>query len=172
MRGRKPKPIEQRIREGNPGHRPLPEPVLIAGRPDLQELVEPPDHLPRYGRQFWSETIVELVSVGVVDRIDVSLLEQLCVQYTRIRQAQDVLAEDGLFARGSTGQIREHPALKIEREATLLFLRLAEQFGIGALARARLGLTEVHRRSLAQEMQTALGDDDMTPIDVEVVEIP
>jgi P27 family predicted phage terminase small subunit len=170
VRGRKPKPVEQKIAEGNPGKRPLPEVLLIAGRPDLQELAVAPAHLPRYAREFWSATIVELVKVGVVDRIDVSLLEQLAVQYCRIRQAQDVLAEDGLFARGSTGQIREHPAVKIEREATTLFMRLAEGFGIGAMARARLGLTEVHRRSLAQEMEDMLGPMDMTPIDVEVVE--
>lgn len=142
----------------------------MGGRPELAEIAEPPEHLPRYAQEFWRETIVRLVEVGVIDRVDIALLEALSVAYCRMRQARDVLAVDGLFSIGSTGTIKAHPAVQIERDATLNFMRLAESFGIGALARARLGLAEVHRRTLAQEMHDLLGGEDLTPIDVEVVE--
>jgi hypothetical protein len=51
---RQPKPIEQRLREGvsasgrsDVSHRQVPRPVMIAGRPDLEELAEPPDEVGR-----------------------------------------------------------------------------------------------------------------------------
>lgn len=172
MRGRKPKPVEQRELEGNAGKRPLPEPVLIGGRPELADLAVPPSTLPEDAQEFWEETVAMLVEVGMIDRVDVPVLEQLAVQYARIRGAQRVIAEFGYFAKGSTGQVVEHPALKIEREATGMFLRIAEHYGLTPVARTRLGLAELHRRSLESEMQSALGEPTLTAIDVESVEVP
>jgi P27 family predicted phage terminase small subunit len=164
MRGPKPKPVEQKRKEGNPGKRPLPEPLLVGGRPQKHELEEPPDHLPAEAQEFWRESVTRLIEVGIVDRVDVPVLEQLCTQYARIRQAQRVLAEDGHFVRGSVGQLREHPAMKIERDATQLFLKIAEHYALTPIARTRLGLAELHRRSLAAEMTDALGTANLTPV--------
>jgi P27 family predicted phage terminase small subunit len=163
VRGRKPKPIEQRQREGNSGNRPLPETTLVAGRPEKHELADPPDHLPNDAKGFWRESVARLIEVGIVDRVDVPVLEQMSVQYARIRQAQRVLAEDGHYTRGSVGQLRPHPALKIEQDATALFLKMAEQYALTPVARTRLGLAELHRRSLQDEISGALGDANLRP---------
>lgn len=164
IRGRKPKPLEQRQREGNAGHRRLPEPVIIGGRPALAELEEPPAHLPDEAKDFWRDSVQRLIEVGVVDRVDVPVLEQLSVQYARIRQAQRVLREDGHFVRGSVGQLRPHPALKVEQDATILFLKMAEHYALTPIARTRLGLAELHRRSLADELKSGLGGAELTPV--------
>ena len=105
--------------------RALPEPLLVAGRPAAGELSEPPEHLPADAQAFWRDTVARLVDVGLIDRVDVPMLEQLAVQYARIRAAQKVIAAYGMFTRGSVGQIREHPAVRIEREATRVFLALS-----------------------------------------------
>lgn len=157
MRGRKPKPVEQKIAEGNPGKRPLPQTMLVSGRPELAEIAEPPEHLSDDAKEFWRESVTRLVEVGIIDRVDVPVLEQMAEQYARVRAAQRVVKEVGMFAKGSTGQIREHPALRIEREATTLFLKLAEHYALTPIARTRLGLAELHRRSLAEELQSGLG---------------
>jgi len=52
-----PKPVEQKIREGNPGRRPLPEPMLVAGRPRRGELDTPPSHLAEDAQAFWRGTV-------------------------------------------------------------------------------------------------------------------
>jgi P27 family predicted phage terminase small subunit len=163
VKGRKPKPIEERVRDGNPGKRPLPEPMLIGGRPNLDELNEPPAHLPEDAKEFWRDSVTRLVEVGIVDRVDVPALEQLAIQYARVRGAQKVIAEVGYFATGSTGQVKEHPAVKLEREATNLLLKLSEHFGLTPVARARLGLAELTRRSLASEMEEGLGKTTLRP---------
>src|SRR5947209_5189831 len=81
-------------------------------------------------------------------RVDMPMLEAMSIQYARAMQARRVLRSEGLFTSGSVGQLREHPAVKIEREATTLFARLAEQFALTPASRSRLGMAELHRRSL------------------------
>jgi P27 family predicted phage terminase small subunit len=138
--------------------------MLVAGRPLPEELAEPPAHLPPEAQEFWVTSVVRLVEVGIIDRVDVPVLEQLATQYARIRQAQRVLAEDGHFTRGSVGQIREHPALKIERDATSMFLKMAEHYALTPIARTRLGLAELHKRTLAKELDEGLGAPKLKPV--------
>lgn len=139
--------------------------LLVAGRPELEDLRDPPAHLPKEAKGFWQSTILKLVDVGIADKVDIPALEQLATQYARIRFAQAVIAEDGMFSRGSMGQIKEHPAIKIEREATLLWFRLAQEYALTPVARTRLGLAELHRRSIASEMDDKLGGDEVFDID-------
>jgi hypothetical protein len=40
-------------------------------------------------------------------------------------------------------------------------MKTAEQFGLSPMARTRLGLAELHRRSLHNEMERALGAPDI-----------
>lgn len=163
------KAVEVHLREGTfrpDRHAP---PGLIAGRPRRDELNEPPAHLPEDARALWRAYVPDLVACGIVDRVDVPMLEQLCVQYSRIRAAQRVIADVGLFTRGSVGQIRAHPAVRIEAEATILFDRLAQQFGIGPLGRTRLGLAEITRRVLADELRDGLGTPNLRPVDLREV---
>jgi P27 family predicted phage terminase small subunit len=164
VRGRKPTPIEQRIIEGNPRKHAIPQPVLVSGRPQLAELDEPPEHLPPEAQEFWRTSITRLIEVGIIDRVDVPVLEQLAVQYARIRQAQRVLAQDGHYSRGSAGQLKRHPAMDIETNATAMFLKIAEHYALTPVARTRLGLAELHRRSLAVELNEGLGAPDLQPV--------
>lgn len=157
MNGRKPKPVEQRRREGNPGRRPLPETVQVGGRPDPSVFAKPPAHLEKEAKAFWKDAVQTLADVGVLDQVDGAALEMLATQYARVRQAQAAVKKHGLFTTGSVGQTREHPALRIEREATAAFMRIAEHFALTPVARTRLGLAELHRRSMAKEMDDSLG---------------
>jgi P27 family predicted phage terminase small subunit len=135
MKGRKPKPLEQKRREGNPGKRKLGQPVKIrAGAP------EKPKNLPPAGSALWDEIVAVLHTARVADAIDAPALTALCVQWARAEQARAALRKDGIFALGSTGQLTEHPALGIERAAHGMFLRFAEQYGLTAAARSRIAL--------------------------------
>jgi P27 family predicted phage terminase small subunit len=169
MRGPKPKPVEQRRLEGGSdvSHRAIPEPMLVAGRPD-RELDEPPRDLAPAARRYWRKTIRRLVEVGMIDLVDEAALRMLASQYARWEAASRTVNKEGIVSTGYMGQPVQHPAVRIERDATVLYLRTAEQFGLTPMARTRLGLAELHRRSLHAEMDRAL---DAGPIvDGEVVD--
>lgn len=152
--GRKPKPVEQRRREGNPGRRPLPEPVVVAGR--VQNL-DPPDGLPPDALEAWERIVPTLAEVGILDGIDSMALEALCTQFARAKEAGRIIAREGYTAKGSMGQLVEHPAVSTERAAYAMFLRFAEQYALTPVARTRLGLAELQRRSMQAEMTDSLG---------------
>lgn len=163
-KGNPPVSVEQRMREGvGPSgrsvvsHRRVPEPVIVGGRPDFHELAEPPEDLPADGKRLWREDVSRLLEVGIVDRVDRAGLEMMCTAYARAKQAGRVLKAEGLFTGGARGQLREHPAVAIERQAWLIFFRVANDYALTPVARARLGLAEVGRRTLAAELEDKLG---------------
>ena len=170
MKGHPPNPVEQRIREGNPRRHPLPEPLLVSGRPEVNEL-EPPEDLPEAGKRAWNEIVPQLAEIGLLDRIDRLVLEAMCLHWARMKQAGKVISAQGHLVRGPGGSLREHPSLKTERESASAFFRLAEQYAMTPIARTRLGLAELHRRTLKAEFDTALGEPDLQPIDVEDAEV-
>jgi len=169
--GRAPTPAEERLREGGVvSHRPMPEPLLVAGRPSEEELLEPPEGMPSDGKVAWNAVVPQLHEVGLLDRVDRLALEAMCISWARAKQAGKVIARQGHLVRGPGGHIREHPSLRTERESYAAFMRLAEQFALTPIARTRLGLAELHRRTLKAEFEDALGEPDLQPIeDAEVV---
>lgn len=156
MRGRKAKPIEQKIREGNAGHRALPEPLkLNSGAP------RKPDNLPPAGERLWDEIVPVLSGAGIIDRVDGAALTALCVQWGRAESARELVAVQGEYVPGSMGQLVEHPAIGVERAAHAMFLRFAEQYGMTAAARARIAAAVVGVKTVLEEERD--GVLDMTP---------
>jgi P27 family predicted phage terminase small subunit len=156
-RGPAPKPVEQQLRAGNPGHRKLPDVVLMGGRPVPVEWATPPDALPDAGKVWWSETVPILCESGLLDRADLSIVELAALMWARIVQSRRVLAQDGHFTTGSVGQLKEHPSLKVERESVREYRRLAMELGIGPLGRTNLGLGIMQGRRMMADLDAALG---------------
>lgn len=172
-RGRPPKPVEQRRLEGGStvSHRPVPEALLVAGRPDLEELREPPDDLLPDAKPFWRETIVMLAEVGIIDRVDKPMLILMAQTWAIVRMCDRVIAQKGLFGHGAAGQMRIAPWMTLRANEATAFARLCSEFGIGAVARTRLGLASLSARAMAQEMQDSLdGPGEDEPVDAEVVD--
>jgi P27 family predicted phage terminase small subunit len=155
IKGRKPKPVEVRRREGNPRKHAMPEPLQVGGR--VAEL-EPPEDLPEDGKDVWKQIVPRLAEVGVLDQVDTYAVEAMCTQWARAKQAGRIIAQQGHVTIGSTGQLVEHPALQTERNAFQQFLRFAEHYALTPVARTRLGLAELERKSLASTMSGALED--------------
>lgn len=87
--GRPPKPTEQKRRLGNPGGRPLPEPVsAIVPAPD--QVPAPPRGLRRVGREVW----IRLWSVGYAwlsRQTDWDLMVRLCQAHDERAQLMKVI---------------------------------------------------------------------------------
>lgn len=170
MRGRVPRPREERVREGKT--RNLPEPVRVSNRVQPGETAKPPMELNgAAARAFWAEVVPVLTEAGVIERIDLFMLALAANAWGDVAKAEAVLAECGYFQAGSKGQLREHSALKIKREATLTFERLANHLCLSPVARTRLGLATLTARAMSLEMDELLGgrEGDPSVADAEVV---
>jgi P27 family predicted phage terminase small subunit len=157
VRGRKPKPAEQRISEGRKrvkdAHPPLP--VVVAGRP--HGTLEKPADLPAEADEYWDDFVVRLDEAGILDRIDLPAARMMCVAYALFERARQDVEEFGMYALGSMGQVVVAPAVAIAQANAALYLRFAEQFAATPSARARLGLEGAKKRKLDVEMDRLLG---------------
>jgi P27 family predicted phage terminase small subunit len=160
----RPKPTQVARREGNPGHRPLPAPVNLGVVMD-EDLAVPPDDLPDTAKEWWLSAIPVLKRIGILETVDRAALEMAAVQYARWKQASRVVNQMGHIARGSTGQLTEHPSMATERAASALFLRFAEQYALTPTARTKLGLAEIERARALEDLAGILGDTHVGTVD-------
>jgi P27 family predicted phage terminase small subunit len=155
--GRPPKPVEVKRRAGNPGKRPLPEPLRV-----LEPLDGPPDPLKRLQRAgvgLW-----ELIWRDGQDWLtpaDVPLVQLLCeAADERERWLRAVQREGATYTNG-TGRVWLHPGIGQSRALGQQMVSMLGQLGFTPADRARLGLAEVRRMAgladLLQRRQHDLG---------------
>ena len=159
-RGPAPTPVEQRVLRGNPGRRPLPDTVLVGGRPVPAEWAEPPATLPKDGRDWWCEVVPILCENGLLDRADRTIVELAALTWARLAGMRRVIASQGFFALGSVGQIRAHPATKMELQYAAEYRRFAQELGIGPRGRTELGLTALSGAALFRQLEHDLAVPD------------
>ncbi len=144
MRGRRPDPA--RRRRGT-GHRPLPGEAIVKSEaipPGEADAPEPPAHLTDEGKAIWHEAIRRLG--GTLHPADAFALEAMVEHFETMREAAAYRHQYGMFVE-SRKATDDQPALyepapwvRVHRDASMAFLRFAEQLGLTRLARTRLGL--------------------------------
>jgi len=158
--GRPPKPVEQKRRTGNPGQRPLPEPVqwlppAPVGGPPV------PDGLSEAGRRFW----VDVWQAGApwlspaIDLDTVALAARLFDDATAFREeiaARGRLIEEPMLYQGEivvdAVKVVANPAVKMLRDAEKSLLAYLIDLGFTPTARARLGLAQVKAQSKLEQL--------------------
>jgi P27 family predicted phage terminase small subunit len=91
MKGRKPKPTALKIRDGNPGRRPLPTAEPTAAR----KLPRPPREANARDRALWIRTGKMLIRSGVATRLDSAAFRLLIESLVTHRNAVEKVAEFG-----------------------------------------------------------------------------
>lgn len=161
MKGRPPDPTRARRQTGN---RPMPGearqgPAMLAlpgtgGGPARQSSMPPPEDLPAAAVPVWEQAVAELEPKGLRPA-DLEALRLMCVAACRARQAAAEIERYGLLVKGDRGPM-VNPMARLERDATMTYLRLAEQFGLTLASRMRLGLMVLAGESLVAELNRDL----------------
>lgn len=139
--GRPPKPIEQKVKLGNPGKRALPEPK-IALLPSLYEVPKPSRPLSEHGMQLW-ERIWSAGSVWLNPETDFELFQITCEmldEYIALRE--QVLSDN---------RMDERKALRVLEKNITSNLSL---LGFSPTDRSRLGLQTIKAQSRLEEMRS------------------
>jgi P27 family predicted phage terminase small subunit len=155
--GRPPKPTEVKRRAGNPGKRPLAEPLAIV--PAANGIPTPPMPLDRAGAALWSQIWSEASDwLAPSDVPLVALLAQFADERDRwLAHA----TEEGVTHTTRHGAIRVHPGIAEARRLEASMITCLSLLGLSPSDRSRLGLSEVRRMSsiadLLSRRQRALG---------------
>ena len=86
-----------------------------------------PKHLTPEARRWWRQLAGEY---EIEDEAGLLLLGVAMEAFDRLRQAQEILAKEGLIEKDRFGQKRPHPAGVIERDARTAFLRALKQLNL------------------------------------------
>jgi phage terminase small subunit len=157
VRGRKPKPLHVREREGNPSKRPLPTVPRLA---PLYELPEPPPDLSEAGRRAWEVVGGSLTDEGAMAPAFLPFLRMFAQACELAERAWGEMEESLVRPGRERGA---NPAVRVWRDAVATARALGEQLGASPAAMTRLGLSRVRGMSMAQELEArakAKGEQD------------
>lgn len=150
--GRKPKPVELRLIEGNPGKRPIPN------APKYKPLTDhPPDELPALGKNLWRRLVAQFRLHKLVQVTDREALFALCDLWALYCTNMALVRQDGALIKSKNNNqeraaVMVNPAWRVARDA----LREMEQLW------ARFGLTPSDRSRLTTSAPQEPGDDLLT----------
>ena len=132
--GRKPKPPELRLVEGNPGHRPIP---ANTPKPPPTAPTRPSWILPEAKRE-WGRIVPHLERLGLLTVVDRAALAGYCQAWARYRQAEEMLDEEGFVTVTDKGNVIQHPAVAISRNMLQQIRAFAAEFGLTPSSRGRI----------------------------------
>lgn len=92
----------------------------MTGRP------KPPAHLSQATRKWW-RLIVDEYELGPHH---LRVLQAACEAWDRQQEARERLAADGAYITDRFGQLRPHPALAVERDSRIAFIRAVRELAL------------------------------------------
>jgi P27 family predicted phage terminase small subunit len=88
---------------------------------------KPPKGLSPEARAFWNAVQQDF---EIEEAASLRLLLTACQSLDRMRQAQALIAKDGIVVRDRFGQLQRHPAATIERDARSAMLHAIKQMNL------------------------------------------
>ena len=102
------------------------------------EIPDPPTNLSPLALEKWHDITPVLFDLGLLSRADRDMLVLYCEEYTRYRDAQDVIEREGMFITTDKGNVIQHPAVGIVHKAITLMHKILVEFGMTPAARAKV----------------------------------
>jgi len=132
--GRPRKPIEVHKRNGNPGHRPLPDAVPVPlGRP------APPPHYDEEHLAIWDFYVNAIDEMGVLSPNDAHAIEMMVDSWVAYRFMQSQVVAYGYTEDTKVGE-RIAAATKVREMMFKNTMQMLSQFGFTPVARANIAV--------------------------------
>lgn len=133
MRGRRPKPTQLRLLQGNAGKR-----ALRSNEPRPHgDLFEAPADLPAGAVPFWTRAIADAPQ-GLLKRLDQRLLFTWAVAAWLHSDAIAKLSASTLLARTKSGELIQNPYLPIVNRQAEIMRKCASEMGFTPTSRSRI----------------------------------
>jgi len=136
--GRKPKPYNLRVIEGNREHRPLPE----CPQPKIAHL-KAPVWMSKEAKKEWKRIIKELYANNLFTKMDKAALEGYCVCYARWKEAEKKV--DVPIFKTEKGYIGMHPLVSIALKYSAQMRAYLAEFGMTPSSRTRISVDKKGR---------------------------
>ena len=75
---------------------------------------------------------------GIIEDVDDAAIKMLAYNYSTFIKANKIIEDEGLTVTSDRGNVSEHPAVKIARDAQTQAMKVMAEFGLTAKARCKL----------------------------------
>jgi len=134
MKGRKPRPTNLKILEGEPNKDRInlnePQPLTLE--------VNCPKHLKGEARAEWKRIYPELQAMGLISLIDRAALAVYCQAWERWVKYSKIVEEKGELYKTQSGNVITSPALWVANKAAEQMHKFLTEFGMTPASRSRL----------------------------------
>jgi len=140
-RGRKPKPTQLKVLEGNPGKRPVNE---NEPAPDPMADLKPPSFLNKFGKQEWKRIVPELIKLDLLGAVDRTALAGYCNAFGTWEEAIRELRKpgQGMITYTEKGYPIQNPLLGVINKQSEIMKGYLVEFGMTPAARSRVTTPE------------------------------
>jgi len=140
MRGRKPKPTTQKLRDGNPGKRPVNRHEPQPPTSEADTFDQPPPELAGHliAIAEWTRLAPMLRKCRQITDADRSALIAVCLEWARYLEATRQVAALGLMVKSPNGYPIMNPYLPIMTRALGACTRLWPELGLTPSSRSRV----------------------------------
>ena len=97
-----------------------------------------PENLEPEARAYIESVLQMLEDNGIIDKVDGAALQMLAYNYSTFIKASKIVEKEGLTVTSDRGNIAEHPAVKIGRDAQTSALKVMTEFGLTDKSRSKL----------------------------------
>lgn len=137
--GRKPKPSNLKLLEGNRGRRPLPE-----NEPKPQPIAPKcPTWLHKDAKKEWKRIAPQLENLGLLTQVDMATLAGYCESWAQYKRSIEFIHKHGEVypiktEDGTVKYLQQVPQVGIANKALLNIKAIAAEFGLTPSARGRI----------------------------------
>ena len=143
MRGRKPKPTQIHVLNGNPSKLDLVKRKASEPKPEIG-MPSCPSWLDGIGRSEWNRVCPELAKMGLMTKVDRTALAGYCASYSRWVRAEKAILSKEAENNGLTYKSRSKrvalPEVKIAQDALTQVKMFCVEFGLTPSSRARMAI--------------------------------
>ena len=139
MKGRKPKPTELKLIEGNPGKRPLPE-----NEPKPEPIAPKcPTWLHKDAKKEWKRIAPQLERLGLLTQVDMAALAGYCESWAQYKRSIEFIHKHGEVYpikddEGRVKYLQQVPQVSIANKALQQVRAFCAEFGLTPSARGRM----------------------------------
>ena len=96
------------------------------------------DKLAPEAKEYIQDVLQMLEEKGIIEDVDDAAIKMLAYNYSTFIKANKIIEDEGLTVTSDRGNVSEHPAVKIARDAQTQALKVMAEFGLTAKARCKL----------------------------------
>ena len=97
-----------------------------------------PSDIEKEAKDYMKDVILMLEDNSLMKNVDNAALTMLARNYSMFIKASKQLEKDGLTVVSDRGNIAQHPAIKIAKDAQIQAMKVMEKFGLTAKDRTKI----------------------------------